>query len=148
AVAAGAAFALLPARLGPLFGGQPAGFAAALAPLVLWGLDAALVHGRLAGGLVGGGALLGLALLEPHSHVLVGAMAAVYGLLRWATGAAPRLPSRGPLLAFLALAAAGAGWLLMLRQAFLVGSVAETGRSLGEIRLLSPGPGALLMPAT
>src|SRR5262249_42011160 len=56
AVAAGAAFALLPARLGPLFGGQPAGFAAALAPLVIWGLDAALVRGRLAGGLVGGGA--------------------------------------------------------------------------------------------
>jgi len=148
AAVAGAGFALLPARLGPLFGGQPAGFAAALAPLVLWGLDVALTRGRLWGGLLGGSALLAVAMLEPHHTYLLAGLVVATGVTRALT-IRPRLrPPAAPLVAFGLLAAAGAGWLLMLRQAFLVGSIAETGRSLAEVRLFSPGPAALLVPAT
>lgn len=147
AAAAGAAFALAPARLGPLFGGQPAGFAAALAPLVLWGLDVALTQGRLRGGLVGGGALFGLATLEPHYAYLVGGLLPLHVALRL-TRAAPRRRLWAPLGAFAILGAAGAGWLWMLRQAFLVGSIADRGRSLAEVALFSSGPRALLEPET
>ena len=148
AAVAGAAYALLPARLGPLFGGQPAGFAAALVPGVLWGLDVALVDRRVRGGLLGGGAFLGLAMLEPHYTYLTAGLALLAVAVRWPGLAAARRPPVAPLVVFAALAAAGAGWLLMLRQAFLVGSIAEAGRGLGEVRLFSPGPAALLVPAT
>jgi hypothetical protein len=146
AAAAGIAFALVPARLGPLFGGQPAGFAAALVPLVPWGLDAVLALGRGWGGLVGGGAIFALAMLEPHYTYLAGGLAAAYAVVRWLGLTPPRRPSRIGLLLFALLALAGVGWLLMLRQSFLAGSVAETGRSLAEVRLFSPGPGALARP--
>ena len=146
AAVAGIGFALLPARLGPLFGGQPAGFAAGLVPLVLWGVDVALTRDRLAGGLVGGGALLALATLEPHYTYLVGGILLPYIPLRLAT--TPAHPRRVlPLLVFGALTALGAGWLLMLRQAFLLGSIADAGRSLDEVRLFSAGPEALRTPA-
>ena len=73
AVVAGVGFALVPARTGPLFGGHPAGFAMALVPAMLWGLDVALRDGRLAGGASGGGALLALAMLEPqYTYLAVG----------------------------------------------------------------------------
>jgi hypothetical protein len=148
AAAAGVTFALVPARLGPLFGGQPAGFAAALIPLVPWGLDVALGRGRAWGGLVGGGALFALATLEPHYTYLAGGLAAGYAVVTWLAMPRPRRLVRVGLLLFALLAVAGAGWLLMLRQAFLVGSVAEAGRSLAEVRLFSPGPAALARPAT
>ncbi len=148
AAAAGLAYALVPARLGPLFGGQPAGFAAAAVPLVLWGLDGALVGGRFRDGLLGGGAFLALAMLEPHYTYLTAALLVAYAPLRWLTAPPPRRLAGMPLLAFALLAAAGAGWLLMLRQAFLVGSIAEPGRGLAEVRLFSPGPAALLGPET
>jgi hypothetical protein len=147
AVVAGMAFALVPARLGPLFGGQPAGFAAALVPLVLWGADVALTRGRLAGGLVGGTAVLALAMLEPHYTYLSGGLLLAYVPLRWVTGR-PAPAARRALAVLAALALLGAGWLLLLRQTFLVGSVAETGRSLAEVHLFSPGPAALAIPAT
>ncbi len=148
AVAAGLVFALVPARLGPLFGGHPAGFAAALVPVVLWGLDVAVVDGRVRGALAGGAALVGLAMLEPHYTYLVGSLAAAYVPARWLLAPSPRRLAARPLLAFLLLAAVGGAWLLMLRQVFLVGSIAEAGRSLAEVRLFSPGPAALRLPAT
>ena len=77
AVVVGVGFALLPMRLDPLFGGHPAGFALALVPAVLWGLDVALTEGRLAGGLGGGAALVALAMLEPqYTYLAVGPGAA------------------------------------------------------------------------
>jgi hypothetical protein len=141
AAVAGVAYALLPARLEPLYGGQPAGFAAALAPVVLWGLDVALVEGRLAGSVLGGGALCAIAALEPHHAYIVGGLTLAYAVGRGRGQPAAR--SRGTaLLAFALLAAAGAGWLWMLRQAFLVGSVVEAGRRIEEIRLAAPDPAA------
>jgi len=142
AAVAGMAFALAPARLGPLFGGHAAGFAAAFAPLVVHGLDIALVDGRIAGGLMGGGALLALAMLDPHYAYIMGAVVLAYALLRWNS----RLVSWKPLAWFAVLAVAGAAWLYMLRQMFLQGSVASKGWSIQVVRLLSPGPVALLVP--
>jgi hypothetical protein len=147
AVVAGAAFALVPARLGPLFGGQPAGFAVVLVPLVLWGADVAVTRGRLAGGVGGGIAYLALAMLEPHYTYLAGGLLLAYVPLRWFT-ASPSPGRRRALTVLAALALLGAGWLLLLRQMLLIGSVAEAGRSLAEVRLFSPGPAALGVPAT
>jgi hypothetical protein len=143
AAAAGVVYACLPARLGPLFGGHPAGFAAALIPLVLWGLDLALARASLAGALAGGTALLAIAMLEPHYTYFAGGLLLLYLPVRWLTLPAPRRVAPVPLVAFGALAAAGAGWLFMLRQAFLVGSVAEAGRGLDVVRLYAPGLAAL-----
>jgi hypothetical protein len=148
AAVAGIAFALAPSRLGPLFGGHAAGFAAAFVPLVLWGLDVALVDGRLAGGLMGGGALLALAMLDPHYAYIMGAVALLYVPLRWSAMTPPRRISLGALAAFALLALAGAGWLYMLGQTFLRGSIASGGRSIHVVRLLSPGPASLLLPET
>src|SRR5439155_16663328 len=77
---------------------------------------------------------------------LVGGILPLYLLVRLATTRAwPRRLL--PLLVFGGLAALGAGWLLMLRQAFLLGSIADAGRSLDEVRLFSAGPEALRTPA-
>ena len=65
AFVAGVAFACAPYRVGALLGGHPAGLAYPLVPLVLWGIEGALA-GSLWSGLVGGGALLGLSMMEPH----------------------------------------------------------------------------------
>ena len=148
AAVAGIAFALAPARLGPLFGGHAAGFAAAFVPLVLWGLDVALVDRRVVGGLMGGGALLALAMLDPHYAYIMGAVALAYLPIRWSVMTPPRRISLGPLATFALLAVGGVGWLYMLSQAFLRGSVASAGRSLDVVRLLSPGPARLLLPET
>jgi hypothetical protein len=148
AATAGVIFACLPTRVGPLFGGQPAGFAAPLVPLVLWGIDHAVVRASTAAAAGAGAAFLALAMLEPHYTYLTAGVVLLYVPWRWLTLPAPRPRPLAPLLVFAALALAGAGWLLMLRQAFLVGSVAEAGRSLGEIRLYSAGLAALREPAT
>jgi hypothetical protein len=148
AAVAGIGFALAPARLGPLFGGHAAGFAAASVPLVLWGLDVALVDGRLAGGLMGGSALLALAMLDPHYAYIMGAVALLYMPLRWSAMTPPRRICPGALVAFALLAVAGAAWLYMLGQTFLRGSIASGGRSIHVVRLLSPGPASLLLPET
>lgn len=148
AAAGGVAFALAPARLSPLFGGQPAGFAAALAPLVFWGLDLGLTHARRWGGLAGGGALFAVATLEPHYAYLLGGLVPIYALARWGLAPPPRRISWASIVAFVTLAGAGAGWLLLFRQAFLSGSIAAAGRSLDEVRLFSPGPAALLASDT
>lgn len=146
ALAVGAGFALLPARLDPLFGGHPAGFAMALVPAVLWGLDAALAGGRWGGGIGGGLAVVALAMLEPQYTYLVVGLLAAHVIARVLT--TPRSGSPWPLLAFGLLAAAGIGWLFVLRQILVTGSVAEAGRALDEVRLFSPGPGALWDPTT
>jgi hypothetical protein len=148
AAAAGVAFALAPSRLGPLFAGQPAGFAAALVPVVLWGLDVALTRGQCRGGILGGAALFALATLEPHYAYLVGGLVPVYVAVRAGGGAGPRPLLGRSVLVFAALGALGAAWLWALRQAFILGSVAEGGRSLAEIRLYSLGPAALRLPET
>jgi hypothetical protein len=144
--AAGLAFAVVHARLAPLFGGQPAGFAAPLAAGALWGLEAALEAGRLRAGVAGGAALTGLAMLEPHYAYMMGLAV----LARLALGAARRGAGapRAAIAAFALCAAPGAAWLLLLRQTFLVGSIAEAGRTLAEVRGYSPGPAALLAPET
>ena len=146
AVVAGIGFALLPARTAPLFGGHPAGFAMALVPAMLWGLDVALREGRIAGGVGGGTALVALAMLEPQYTYLAGGLALAHASMRVAIGPARRLPL-APLLTFAGLAIVAAGWVLMLRQAFVAGSIAEAGRGLDEIRLFSPGLRALADPA-
>ena len=137
AVVAGIGFALLPARTGPLFGGHPAGFAMALVPAMLWGLDVALREGRIAGGVGGGAALIALAMLEPQYTYLAGGLALAHAGMRVAIGPGRRL-RLAPLLTFAVLALVAAGWVLMLRQAFVAGSIAEAGRRLDEIRLFSP----------
>jgi hypothetical protein len=146
AVAAGVGFALLPARLDPLFGGQPAGFAMALAPAVLWGLDVALTEGRLAAGLGGGAALVALAMLEPQYTYLAVGLALAHVVVRGVAGPQRRLRPE-PLVAFGLLAIAATAWVLMLRQAFVSGSIADAGRGLDEVRLFSHGLPGLAEPA-
>ena len=142
AVVAGLGFALLPARTSPLFGGHPAGFAMALVPAMLWGLDVALRDGRLAGGVGGGAALLALAMLEPQYTYLAVGLALAHAIMR--LGGRPTGRIRlAPLLVFAVLAAGAGGWVLMLRSMFVAGSIAEAGRRLDEVRLFSPGPRAL-----
>jgi hypothetical protein len=146
AVVAGIGFALLPARLGPLFGGHPAGFAMALVPATLWGLDVALRDGRGGGAAGGGAALIALAMLEPQYTYLAGGLALAHAGMQLVTGSARRL-RLAPLVVFGVLAIAAGGWVLMLRQVFVAGSIAEAGRRLEEVRLFSPGFAALAEPA-
>ena len=143
---AGIGFALLPARTGPLFGGHPAGFAMALVPAMLWGLDVALRDGRLSGGVGGGLALVALAMLEPQYTYLAVGLGLAHAIVRLGGRPAGRLPIAA-LLVFVALAGGAAGWVLMLRSVFVAGSIAEAGRRLDEVRLFSPGPAALADPA-
>jgi hypothetical protein len=146
AAIAGIGFALLPARLGPLFGGHPAGFAMALVPAMLWGLDAALREGRLVGAGAGGAALVALAMLEPQYTYLATGLALGHAAVCLA--AAPRHALRlAPIALFGMLGLAAGGWVLMLRQAFVTGSIAEAGRRLEEVRLFSQGLPALAEPA-
>jgi hypothetical protein len=142
----GVGFGLLPTRLDALFGGHPAGFATAFVPAVLWGLDVALTKGRWAGGLGGGAAFVALAMLEPQHTYLTGGLVVAHVGVRLALGLRRRLRP-GPLLVFGLLAAGTAAWVLMLRQAFVAGSIAEAGRRLEEVRLFSPGLPALAQPA-
>jgi hypothetical protein len=145
AAVVGVGFALLPARLEPLFGGHPAGFAMALVPAVLWGLDVALTRGRLAGGVGGGAALLALAMLEPQYTYLTLGLVLVHTAVRGTLG---RDRVRvAPLVLFGLLTIGAAGWVFMLRQAFVEGSIAEAGRRLDEVRLFSPGLRGLAEPA-
>lgn len=146
AVVAGIGFALLPARTGPLFGGHPAGFAMALVPAMLWGLDTALREGRIGAGVGGGAAFVALAMLEPQYTYLAGGLALGHALMRFGFGSTRQLRP-APLVAFGLLALAAGGWVLMLRQAFVAGSIAEAGRRLEEVRLFSPGLPALAEPA-
>ena len=146
AVVVGVGFALLPARLDPLFGGHPAGFAMALVPAILWGLDVALTEGRLAGGLSSGTAFVALAMLEPQYTYLAAGLAAAHAGIRLAWRSVPRL-RLGPLVAFGLLALVAAAWVLMLRQAFVTGSIAEAGRQINEVRLFSRGLPGFAEPA-
>jgi hypothetical protein len=146
AAVAGIGFALLPVRLGPLFGGHPAGFAMALVPAIVWGLDLALRDGRVGGAVGGGAAFVALAMLEPQYTYLAGGL--VLGHAVTCVGLAPRRRLRlAPVIVFGILAIAAGGWVLMLRQAFVSGSIAEAGRRLEEVRLFSPGLRALADPA-
>jgi hypothetical protein len=147
ALVAGVGFALLPARLDPLFGGHPAGFALALVPAALWGLDVALTRGRLAGGVAGGLAVLALAMLEPqYTYITLGILVAHVAMRAWVgrTGAWAWMP----FTAFVLFLAAAIGWVFMLRQAFVTGSIADVGRGIKEVRLFSPGLGILAQLAT
>ena len=146
AVAVGVGFAFLPMRLEPLFGGHPAGFALALVPAALWGLDVALTRGRLAGGLGGGAALVALGMLEPQYTYLAAALILAHAGVRLALGPARRLPL-GPLAAFGLLALIAGAWVLMLQQAFVAGSIADAGRRIEEVRLFSRGVPGLAEPA-
>jgi hypothetical protein len=142
----GVGFALLPTRLGPLFGGHPAGFALALVPAMLWGLDVAVRDGRVAGATGGGAALVALAMLEPQYTYLAAGVALGHAGLRLVVEPRARLRP-APVLVLGLLALAAGGWVLMLRQAFVAGSIAEAGRRLEEVRLFSPGVRALAEPA-
>jgi hypothetical protein len=81
AAVAGTVFACMPYRVGALLGGHPAGLAYPLVPLVLWGLEGALA-GSVWGGLVAGGALLGLAMMEPHFAYFAALGLPLYALAR------------------------------------------------------------------
>ena len=146
ALVVGVGFPLLPARLDPLFGGQPAGFAVALVPAALWGVDVALTRGRVRGGVGGGLAVLALAMLEPQYTYLTVGLAAGHVATRGLGRTGRR--TWAPLAAFGLLLAASVGWVFMLRQAFVLGSIADVARGIGEVRLFSPGPIALARPAT
>src|SRR5262249_59075210 len=98
-----------------------AGLAAGFAPLCLWGLDVAVTQGRVLGGLAGGGALLALAMVEPHYTYLVGGLLLVYLPIRLLT--APCSLRVGPLPALAAPPLGGAGSLLMLPPAFILGAL-------------------------
>ena len=79
---AGVVFACAPYRVGALLGGHPAGLAYPLVPLALWG-----VEGALAGSLGGrrswaGGALPGLAMMEPHFAYFAALGLPLYALAR------------------------------------------------------------------
>jgi len=146
ALVASLGFALLPSRLDPLFGGHPAGFALALVPAMLWGLDVALIQHRLAGGIAGGVAILALAMLEPqYTYLTIGLITAHVAMRVWL--GRTRLPWL-PLVAFGLLLAAAFGWIFMLREAFVTGSIADVGRGIREVRLYSGGPGVLAQPVT
>jgi hypothetical protein len=81
ALVAGVVFACAPYRVGALLGGHPAGLAYALVPLVLWGVEGALA-GSIGSGLAAGGALLGLALMEPHFAYFAALCLPLYALAR------------------------------------------------------------------
>ena len=147
ALVGGVGFALLPARLDPLFGGHPAGFALALVPAALWGLDVALTRGRLAGGVAGGLAVLALAMLEPqYTYITLGILVAHVATRAWVgrTGSWAWMP----LTAFVLFLAAAIGWVFMLRPAFVTGSIADVGRGIKEVQVFSPGPRILAQLAT
>jgi hypothetical protein len=146
AVAVGVGFTLLPMRLDPLFGGHPTGFALALVPAVLWGLDVALTDGRLVGGLGGGTALVALAMLEPQYTYLAAGLVLAHAGMRLALGATRQL-RLAALVAFGLLAIIAGTWVLMLRQAFVAGSIAEAGRQIEEVQLFSRGLSGLAEPA-
>lgn len=78
----GLIYALAPYRLGALLGGQPAGMAYPLLPLVLLGVEGALA-GRRGGGLLAGVSLLALALLDPHFVFFAGFLVPLYIAVRW-----------------------------------------------------------------
>jgi hypothetical protein len=81
AAVAGTVFACMPYRVGALLGGHPAGLAYPLVPVVLWGLEGALA-GSVWGGLAAGGALLGLAMMEPHFAYFAALGLPLYALAR------------------------------------------------------------------
>jgi hypothetical protein len=81
AFVAGVVFACAPYRIGALLGGHPAGLAYPLVPLVLWGVEGALA-GSIGSGLAAGGALLGLALMEPHFAYFAALGLPLYALAR------------------------------------------------------------------
>jgi hypothetical protein len=81
AFVAGVVFACAPYRVGALLGGHPAGLAYPLVPLVLWGFEGAMA-GSLGSGLAAGGALLGLALMEPHFAYFAALGLPLYALAR------------------------------------------------------------------
>ena len=91
-------------------------------------------------------ALLALAMLEPQ-----------YTYTRWGSwrrarrdarpGRATGARGRGAARRVRALSwRPPVGWVLMLRQAFVAGSIAEAGRRHPEVRLFSPGPRILAQP--
>ncbi len=81
AAVAGTVFACMPYRVGALLGGHPAGLAYPLVPVVLWGLEGALA-GSVWGGVAAGGALLGLAMMEPHFAYFAALGLPLYALAR------------------------------------------------------------------
>ena len=96
ALVAGVVFACAPYRVGALLGGHPAGLAYPLVPLVLWGVEGAL-GGSLGSGLAAGGALLGLALMEPHFAYFAALGLPLYALARVGLPAwRPELLAIGP----------------------------------------------------
>lgn len=93
----GLVYALAPYRLGALLGGQPAGMAYPVLPLVLLGVEGALA-GRWAGGLLAGASLLALALLDPHFVYFTGFLLPLYVAIRWLAPAwTPRFLAAGGL---------------------------------------------------
>jgi hypothetical protein len=147
ALVAGVGFSLLPARLGPLLGGHPAGFALALVPATLWGLDVAVTRQRVVGGIGGGLAFVALAMLEPQYTYLTVGLVVVHVATRAWLGRDGRW-AWAPLAAYGLLLAVGVGWVFMLYQAFVVGWIADVPRGIDEVRLFSPGPVALTRAAT
>jgi hypothetical protein len=84
-------------------------------------------------------------MLEPQYTYLAGGLALGHAATRLGLGPSRRIRVV-PVVAFGLLAVAAVGWVLMLRQAFVAGSIAETGRRLEEVLLFSPGLQGLADP--
>ena len=148
---AGVVFACAPYRVGALLGGHPAGLAYPLVPLVLWGVEGALV-GSLGSGLVAGAALLGLAMMEPHFAYFAALGLPLYALARvglpaWRRELLALGAGSWPLAIAVALAPAygalGAlahqGWQAPLAVRLAVGAViALCARDLASARRVAP----------
>jgi hypothetical protein len=158
AVVAAAVFALAPYRHAVLTGGHPAGSAFALLPLVLLGAERGLRTESRAWSLVAGGAVLGLAFVEPHYLYfvllilppLIGIRVLPTARQWWRSGGGTRplgaaLRALRPLWPLALGATAALGVMLYLKTTTLDVSVARAGRSLREIGLFSPEPGDWLV---
>jgi hypothetical protein len=134
AAVAGTVFACAPYRMGALLGGHPAGLAYPLVPLLLWGVEGALA-GSLWGGAAAGGAILGLAFMEPHFAYFAALGLPLYLLARLG------LPAWRPGL----LALGGGHWLLAAAVALApaYGALAALGRQ----NWPAPGPVRLAVGA-
>jgi hypothetical protein len=158
ALVAAAVFALAPYRHAVLIGGHPAGSAFFLLPIVLLGVERGLRTGRRAWAFVAGGAVLGLAFVEPHFLYFTVLTLPLLILIRILPGGLQTPDSPGLAghlrtarralwglwpLALLTLAALGV--MLNLKVSLLDVSVARAGRSLREIELFSPEPAEWLV---
>jgi hypothetical protein len=132
---------MLPVRWVYLLGGSPAGFAMMLAPMLLWGLDDLVRHGRFRGGVAAGLAILFASWVDRHV-LFFGALVAPFWCL-WVLFASPGGVKRSPRiilagLPFIVLGLCGLAYLWSGRGEIEDSAHVAGGRSWREIALYSP----------